>query len=370
MAYRQDWADFIRRNAPALGVDPRAALAVAMSEGLSGDVGDNGTSFGPFQLHVGGALPSGRGRAWAESPAGILYALRQIASVSKGMTGQQAISNIVQRFERPADPSGEIRRALGYYKSTPGMSSAQHDAVPQVSPTRVPNVSAPDRSSFAPQSTPGFANRQLLSSLMAANASFVNSGVVDQTPVIQSLLSAPVASQLPPEVVPKVGSGPFQTLPAKKGQGVTAVPLPYSPQPGGNAKLWHNLFASAPTLVASINDHESRPIGNWESDNALDLGTAFGTPVYAAFGGTIGNQFGSLNSNNPLMAGLRLHLLGGNDELYYQHLSKFAPGIKPGVKVKPGQLLGYTGRANGVDHLHIGDRTGAYINMLLAALRS
>jgi murein DD-endopeptidase MepM/ murein hydrolase activator NlpD len=338
-----------------------------MSEGLSGDVGDNGTSFGPFQLHVGGALPSGKGRAWAESNAGILYALRQIASVAKGRTGQDAISNIVQRFERPADPSGEIRRALGYYKATPGISSAQHDAVPQQSPMPkgVPNVSAPDTSSFAPQSTPGFMNRQLLSSLMAANAAFASTGHIDQSGVIQSLLSAPVASQTP---VSRNSAPGFQTLPAKKGQKVQAVPLPYNPQQG-NTQLWHNLFGSAPSLIATPADHEKRAIGNWESDNALDLGVAFGTPVYAAFGGTIGDQFGSLNSDNPLMAGLRLHLLGQGDELYYQHLSKFAPGIKPGVKVKPGQLLGYTGRANGVNHLHIGDRTGTYINMLLNALR-
>ena len=56
-------------NAPRYGVDPAAALAVAAQEGLSGRVGDAGTSFGPFQLHRGGALPAGRGRAWAESNA-------------------------------------------------------------------------------------------------------------------------------------------------------------------------------------------------------------------------------------------------------------------------------------------------------------
>ena len=96
------------------GVDPQAALAVSSVEGgYGGAIGDQGTSFGPFQLHEGGALPSGRGNAWANSPAGIAYALDQIARVSKGQTGAQAISSIVNQFERPANPQAEIQRALG-----------------------------------------------------------------------------------------------------------------------------------------------------------------------------------------------------------------------------------------------------------------
>src|SRR5580765_3277248 len=109
------WGSYIRSRSQQLGLDPRAVLAVAGSEGLSGGVGDQGTSFGPFQLHVGGALPSGRGRAWAESRAGIDYALGQIQGVARGQTGRTAISNIVRRFERPADPGGEIQRALSSY---------------------------------------------------------------------------------------------------------------------------------------------------------------------------------------------------------------------------------------------------------------
>lgn len=120
MTYRQDWIRQIRAKARRYGVDPRAALAVASTEGLSGGVGDQGTSYGPFQLHVGGALPQGRTQAWAESPAGIDYALQQIASVAKGLTGPAAIRNIVTRFERPADPQGQIQRALASYSQFGG----------------------------------------------------------------------------------------------------------------------------------------------------------------------------------------------------------------------------------------------------------
>lgn len=103
---------------------------------------------------------------------------------------------------------------------------------------------------------------------------------------------------------------------------------------------------------------------NWESDNAVDLRMPVGTPLYAAFDGTIGNQFGSLGSGGRF-AGLRLHLVGKGDELYYAHLSKFAPGIKPGTRVRAGQLIGYSGSANGVPHLHLGDRNGNVIGRLV-----
>lgn len=86
------------------GVDPWVALGLAYGEGglNYGSVGDGGTSFGPYQLHMGGALPSGETAAWANSPAGIDYAVRQIASVVGTRTGRAGISAGVISFERPA----------------------------------------------------------------------------------------------------------------------------------------------------------------------------------------------------------------------------------------------------------------------------
>lgn len=50
----------IRAAAVSLGIDPDVAMAVARSEGFNNFTGDNGTSFGDFQLHV---TPGGRGGA-------------------------------------------------------------------------------------------------------------------------------------------------------------------------------------------------------------------------------------------------------------------------------------------------------------------
>ena len=111
-----DKASYIRQRAAQLGLDPQVVLDIASGEGgFSGAIGDHGTSFGPFQMHMGGALPgwvSARGSAyaqqWANSKAGIDYALRQIAGVARGKRGEAARQAIVLRFERPADPSHDL----------------------------------------------------------------------------------------------------------------------------------------------------------------------------------------------------------------------------------------------------------------------
>lgn len=102
-------------------LDPRAVLAVGGQEGLGGGIGDNNTSFGPFQLHQGGAYPASApqdpaaAQAWASSPTGIDYALGLMNQSAGGLKGPAAISAIVGKFERPADPAGETARAIAAY---------------------------------------------------------------------------------------------------------------------------------------------------------------------------------------------------------------------------------------------------------------
>lgn len=45
---------YVRSRAPAFNIDPNAAVAVRQAESKAGFVGDSGSSFGPFQLHLGG----------------------------------------------------------------------------------------------------------------------------------------------------------------------------------------------------------------------------------------------------------------------------------------------------------------------------
>lgn len=113
------WRTYIRTQAIKRGLDPAAVLAVASQEGLSGGVGDNGHAFGPFQENdAGGVLTNrpGNHRAFAESRAGIDFALDSMVPHARGLKGQQAIDAIVRQFERPANPDKEVAGAVGAYK--------------------------------------------------------------------------------------------------------------------------------------------------------------------------------------------------------------------------------------------------------------
>lgn len=116
---------WIWQRAQKFGLDPEAVISVAKVEGgltTGGPPGDNGTSFGPFQLHQGGALPArfngnpAAAQAWAWSPAGIDYALQGMASHAAGKRGTDAIQAIVRGFERPAAPAAEVARASQLYQ--------------------------------------------------------------------------------------------------------------------------------------------------------------------------------------------------------------------------------------------------------------
>jgi murein DD-endopeptidase MepM/ murein hydrolase activator NlpD len=97
--------------------------------------------------------------------------------------------------------------------------------------------------------------------------------------------------------------------------------------------------------------------GNWESDNAVDISVPTGTPVYAVEDGTIGSQIGPINSSDPHLMGLRVHLESAGNEFYYAHLSQLA--VTAGQQVHKGDLIGYSGSANGVDHLHFAAENGS-----------
>lgn len=148
---RTDAASYIRSRSAQLGIDPNAALAVAQQEGWGGGIGDNGTSFGPWQLHVGGAFPSSvqgqptsswtssQKQSWAWSKGGIDYALTRIASVAKGQKGSAAIDSIVTRFERPANPGAEVLGATAAYGVPASLGGSGPDLTSQ--PSR-PGVSS------------------------------------------------------------------------------------------------------------------------------------------------------------------------------------------------------------------------------------
>lgn len=183
---------YIRQRATQYGLDPGAVLAVAAHEGvtLPAEVGDSGTSFGPWQLHAGGALPSSiwsQGPAyaqqWANSPAGIDYALAGIRrSVGGATTGLAEIVAQVLNFERPAQPQPEIAAAEQTYQAGTG---------PAAGGVSGPSIQGLAVAQGGTQQTSGFSNTA--GSLMSATSS---SGVPPGFPTPNTPVTSWTSQQL------------------------------------------------------------------------------------------------------------------------------------------------------------------------------
>ena len=102
--------------------------------------------------------------------------------------------------------------------------------------------------------------------------------------------------------------------------------------------------------------------GDRRMHNGVDYGAACGTPIYAAGDGVI--TFAGWNGGYGRFIGIR-H--GSTFTTNYAHMRSFANGMRPGVRVRKGQLIGRVG-TTGVStgcHLHYEVvRNGSHINPL------
>jgi len=100
------------------GVDPVAGISIAYNESTLRPtaVGDGGTSFGLFQLHIGGALPRGWTRIDAFDPHrnATLAATALVKLGGRGKSTQEQINLLSAGFERPRNVPGEEAVARGY----------------------------------------------------------------------------------------------------------------------------------------------------------------------------------------------------------------------------------------------------------------
>jgi murein DD-endopeptidase MepM/ murein hydrolase activator NlpD len=103
-------------------------------------------------------------------------------------------------------------------------------------------------------------------------------------------------------------------------------------------------------------------LGNWQSDNAIDIAVAARTPIVAVASGRIcsGCGFGGpAGTGSGRFDGARLTLdTASGNQVFYAHLKRVARGVRPGARVERGQVIAWSWMANGVPHLHIGVRDG------------
>ena len=110
----------IQKYSAQYGLDPAAVLAYAMTQGRIGSVGDNGTSFGPFQAHIGGAAGNrspAEAAAWANSEKGLSQMMGMMSRAgARGRKGPDAAAYIVgPSFGRGANPDRDMANARAAY---------------------------------------------------------------------------------------------------------------------------------------------------------------------------------------------------------------------------------------------------------------
>lgn len=98
-------------------------------------------------------------------------------------------------------------------------------------------------------------------------------------------------------------------------------------------------------------------LGNWQSDNAIDISVPNGTGIQAVLNGVVEKVKGGYSGGSSRFDGYQATVrFADGQRAFYTHLSKV--NVKQGQKVKAGQVIGASGSANGVPHLHFGVEKG------------
>jgi murein DD-endopeptidase MepM/ murein hydrolase activator NlpD len=99
-------------------------------------------------------------------------------------------------------------------------------------------------------------------------------------------------------------------------------------------------------------------LGNWQSDNAVDIAVPMGTPIRAIEDGVVEKVGGGWHGGSDRFDGYQVTVrMRDGRQVFYTHLRSLHD-IKAGTKLEAGQTIGGSGAANGVEHLHLGVSKG------------
>jgi murein DD-endopeptidase MepM/ murein hydrolase activator NlpD len=119
----------------------------------------------------------------------------------------------------------------------------------------------------------------------------------------------------------------------------------------------------SPRVTSGFSSNRFHPLhGTSRPHLGVDYGAPFGTPVNAVAAGVVEAAEWSGEAGRMV----RIRHTGGY-ETAYLHLSSFAPGIRPGVRVEQGALIGRVGQSGTATGPHLDYRiirNGIYVNPL------
>ena len=123
-----------------------------------------------------------------------------------------------------------------------------------------------------------------------------------------------------------------------------------------------------PQITSGYSRSRLHPIyGDYRAHLGVDYGAPAGTSVVAVAAGTIESAEWSGDAGRMVV----IRHAGGYETMYL-HLSSFAPGIRPGVRVGQGDLVGRVGATGAATAPHLDYRirkNGAYVNPTTALSR-
>jgi murein DD-endopeptidase MepM/ murein hydrolase activator NlpD len=158
-------------------------------------------------------------------------------------------------------------------------------------------------------------------------------------PSFQQMLSQAQGSMRIDMGGPQTNYGQFMT------QGAAAVPGAPTVTSGGRV------------ISGFVNPCPSGTLSPYNGDDGLDIHAPRGTPVMAAKDGVVvyndpRGHTGDWEGPGNDTGAIRIRHADGT-ESWYAHLSDRDGNLKPGMTVKAGQVIGKSGVANNVPHLHM-----------------
>lgn len=182
---------------------------------------------------------------------------------------------------------------------------------------------------------------QVLDPLRTHHKPVRESGAINPTPFLQEAYDAESMSAQSATCAQTEGGGSFQS---------------------GDEGLTYPLERKGHSL-GGVAAHMQRAWGNWQSDNAVDIGVPRGLKVYAVADGQIVKLGGAWNGGSGNPDGYNITLRTASNSWFYTHLQSRV-NLTVGRRVKAGDVLGHSGAANGVNHLHIACEHGDPEKML------
>jgi murein DD-endopeptidase MepM/ murein hydrolase activator NlpD len=332
MAYNPDprLVQAIRQNggklAPIL-----LATALVESGGRLDAVGDGGRSHGPYQMYDlgrGAGVPISKRRDPVFSTKA---ALREFQTFyGRGARG----ADLAYRAQRPADRAGYISKisaALPYAQQLLGAGAGP--AVPPATGTPAPGDLAKVSGSLDVKRLMG---------------------------ILNATSQRALRGEMP---------GPNY---GKELQKLAMGALPRAQVKAAGQQVGAQAAAAAQTVAGAVGGltmgggpsaHHSRALGNWQSDDAYDLMGKAGQAVHAPFAGTVVKISGQ-PGGDPGFAGYGVTIRDAQgNQYFFKHLG--TASVKPGQRIKPGQLIGtLDAKTAGGPHLHLGGTNSAALSRL------